>query len=255
MGYSSAAGYAECVAEGLINLEAALHAHLTSNHFPPLPADLVAVAKEAIAHHTEDDKVLDLPEHLSFRGHTSLTVAEAIASMHLEAFLGLLDEEPAEAGKETPPFVVGDGTPAQVVDVLIAAHQGEYRVRLWYGDPNGRAWEEEHDVTGYISFSTGTLPCPILVNNRRSLGGPAISTARIVKVVRTADHAVLYQHPQFAQAFYHVGVPLVGDDCPPEQRAQYVAGVYADGGIYANCRSVQEAIRLSDFMNGRRMNK
>jgi hypothetical protein len=64
MGSSQAAGYAELIAEGSISLKGALAAHLQSNHYPPLPLELVPACITAI-HNIEDgepDKPVRLPK-------------------------------------------------------------------------------------------------------------------------------------------------------------------------------------------------
>lgn len=63
MGSLGAQAFAEQVEEGNASLQTAIHWHLTSNHYPPLPTFFVPVAIAAIeAGQDEDwDAELDLP--------------------------------------------------------------------------------------------------------------------------------------------------------------------------------------------------
>lgn len=98
MGNFAATGMAEQVAEGQMDLRAALHWHLTSNHFPPVPESMVDVAEEALegvrqgASLTED--CVELPEGAEHRRYgRSVPLGEIIRVLHLEAFIGLEEEE------------------------------------------------------------------------------------------------------------------------------------------------------------------
>lgn len=76
----------------------ALHWHLTCNHYPPLPQELVQTAQQAVeaANAGEWDKELHLPPGIALRGQQTATAALLVETMHLEAFL-----EP-EDGEEVP---------------------------------------------------------------------------------------------------------------------------------------------------------
>lgn len=73
------------------DLDTALRWHLESNHFPPLPVELVETAKRAITLANDDqwDELVELPAGITYRGETSVVVWAAVESMHLETFLGL----------------------------------------------------------------------------------------------------------------------------------------------------------------------
>lgn len=80
--------------------EVMLRHHLQFNHFPPLPEAMVAIAQWAIERGQSactywaedyaewDDDVLNeeraMPSGIEFRGRASITVGEAIKSMHLD---------------------------------------------------------------------------------------------------------------------------------------------------------------------------
>lgn len=94
MGHLQADEMAGMVEGGAISLREALGWHLRYNHYPPLPESLIDVAEKAIEEARNADPyawevtLLDLPEGITFRGCTTIAVAEAIESMHLEDFLG-----------------------------------------------------------------------------------------------------------------------------------------------------------------------
>lgn len=119
------------------------------------------------------------------------------------------------------------------------------RVRLWYGK-NGKSWNEENDICGYIGRTTGKH-FPILVNNSRSYGGGIILTDCIVKMIDTKTGRTLYKHPNFKQSEF-----IAKNECDiPE----YKATVFCDGAIYSRHKTFKQAERLADFMNGKRNNK
>ncbi len=99
------------------------------------------------------------------------------------------------------------GTPKEVIDILdraIASRmttnsgRAPMKLRLWFGNPKtGKDWMEVYDVFGYISRTYGDIKVPILIKNRRSIGGGAILTDNIVKI--TWDKKVLYQNPNYHQ--------------------------------------------------------
>jgi hypothetical protein len=123
----------------------------------------------------------------------------------------------------------------------------DVRVRIWYGE-NGKSWDEENNVCGTIGRSTGTKPIPLLINNARSMGGPGLLDHCIVKIVRTLDGRVLYQHPQFSQSKFTV-VLTKGNP------KGYKAFVLRDRSVYARCKKTSAARRLAAFMNGERFCK
>jgi hypothetical protein len=95
-------------------------------------------------------------------------------------------------------------TPDEVMAVLEAARQNRIRLHLSLGfndGPNaGMDWLEEFETYGYIGRSTGPIKVPLLIANRRSLGGGAILDHCIVRIRESAGGKVLYQHPK-----YHTG--------------------------------------------------
>lgn len=91
-----------------------------------------------------------------------------------------------------------EGTDPEVQRILEETRLSRTRIRVYYGDPDtGRDWLEEHNVTGYVGRSTGTKKIPILVHNKKSLGGMGLLTHRILKIKTSKGGRVLYQHPLY----------------------------------------------------------
>lgn len=92
MGSIQADEMAGMVDGGAISLREALGWHLRFNHYPPLPESLIDVAEQAIEQASNglpdwDAGLIDMPEGISFQGRTTITVSEAIESMHLDSFV------------------------------------------------------------------------------------------------------------------------------------------------------------------------
>jgi hypothetical protein len=139
-------------------------------------------------------------------------------------------------------FILDANTPRAVGDVLSRFWRaGRYvRLRLWYGDTTtGEAWEDEYHTMGYIGRSTGVQPIPLLIENKRSLGGQAILDSSIVAITLAKGGAFLYKHPTFTPGIWE----------------SHGCTVTHNGTVYANCKSDAQAKRLADFMSGRRNNK
>lgn len=98
------------------------------------------------------------------------------------------------------PIAYHNETPEDVILVLERIRKNRQRVKLHYGDiATGKDWNEENDVTGYISLSKGyQARFPILVFNDRSMGGSSVLDHRIVKIKSTSGD-VLYQAENYEQ--------------------------------------------------------
>jgi hypothetical protein len=85
----------------MLEIESAIAWHLSSNHYPPVPASMVEPCLEAIRTVNENPtitgwhKVIQLPEGISFRGQSVAPAWEIIEQHHLESWLEL-DEEGLE---------------------------------------------------------------------------------------------------------------------------------------------------------------
>lgn len=90
-------------------------------------------------------------------------------------------------------------TPEEIVKILEAIKGNGVRYRFHWGDTwTGTDWMDEYDVEGYVGQSCGSKPIPILVHNKRSLGGQAILTNSIVKITTTGKNKqTIYKHPDY----------------------------------------------------------
>jgi hypothetical protein len=84
MGYNTALDLAES-----FDLDQAILLHLRNNHYPPVPASMVEPCIDAIdAYYEEDyDKLIKLPEGVSWKGQTSAPASVIIDGHHLHAWL------------------------------------------------------------------------------------------------------------------------------------------------------------------------
>jgi len=85
---------AQAIAEDTsIPLDTQIRWHLTSNHYPPVPDIMVPVCIVAIekANNGEWDDEVELPEHVSWRGLTTVPVHAIVEQHHLDAWI--IEEE------------------------------------------------------------------------------------------------------------------------------------------------------------------
>lgn len=140
-------------------------------------------------------------------------------------------------------------TPEPVIRCLENARITKKRLRLFFGNPEtGKDWYEEFDVKGTIGRSRGSIKVPLIINNVRSMGGPAISDNCVVKIIDLTTRQTVYSHPT-----YTLGEVTIGE--PPREIAVqgYKAAVYIDGKNQANFRTYKQAERYVDFLKGERM--
>ena len=140
-------------------------------------------------------------------------------------------------------------TPDKVCEILsqysrMRSIGSDSRLRVWYGDTDtGRCWNEEHDVTGYVGRSTGSIKVPLLLHNSRSSGGTAILDSCIVRITARNHYTgridVLYTHPDFNLP----DITIEG------------TSVLFDGTTQANFSTEEQAHRYAAFMSGERMSR
>lgn len=91
MGYATALG----MAESDISLESKVSWHFQSNCYPPVPQFMVPIAVEAVMLAVEGnwDEVLELPEGVSYRDQSEVSVGAIVDSLHLDAFVDVMTQE------------------------------------------------------------------------------------------------------------------------------------------------------------------
>ena len=136
--------------------------------------------------------------------------------------------------------------------VLENCRKEKTRVRVWYGDiKTGKAWNEEYNVTGYISRSTGKIKVPLLINNTRSVGGIGLLDSAIIRVDEIATKRTLYKvsnfHVEAMQCRYIDGVeyPYQVVQCKDNKEVVHVA----------NFKTEISALHYIQFMEGKRYAK
>jgi len=138
-------------------------------------------------------------------------------------------------------------TPDEVIRVLESARQNRTRVHISLGETTdqrgnlGRDWIEEHDIIGTVSRSMGPVKVPLLVANRKSLGGFALLDHCIVRIRRSAGGRVLYQHP----VYHHGALEIRQKTTPvelPDGRVLTV-DILRDGELHASFETMAQARR------------
>ena len=133
-------------------------------------------------------------------------------------------------------------TPDEIVSVLEKARLNRTRLHISLGDiENGKDWLEENDVYGFVGRSMGPVKVPLLVANRRSIGGGAILDYCIVRIRTSAGGRVMYQHPN-----YHHGEIEIRPKAKPIQLPDgriLRVDVLRDGEIQAAFENMTKARR------------
>lgn len=128
---------------------------------------------------------------------------------------------------------------AKLLEALKKAHASRERIRIFYGDlATGKSWNEENDVTGVLSNSTGETAVLILISRITSSGGGAILDSAIVRI-QTKNEA-LYSHENFHTTL--------------EQKENKLIDT-TDNGIFASCLDSKKAARLLKFFKGENFGK
>ena len=133
-------------------------------------------------------------------------------------------------------------TPDEVVAILENARQTRTRLHVSLGDSeSGRDWIEENMVHGVIGRSTGSIKIPLLIHNRRSLGGPGLLDHCIVRIRTSSGGRILWQHPD-----YHHGRLEIRQKTEPvtlPDGRTLTVDVLRDGELHASFESVEKARR------------
>lgn len=84
----------EGMLEQSLDMRVALEWHLTSNHYPPVPINMVEPCLMAIGacNWGEPDFAVDLPDGITWRGNQSAPAWAIVEGHHLESFLESSDD-------------------------------------------------------------------------------------------------------------------------------------------------------------------
>lgn len=125
-------------------------------------------------------------------------------------------------------------TPDKVVEVLERCRRSGRRIKLHYGDvETGRDWMEEYDVTGYVGLSKGReARFPILVYNKRSMGGGSLMSHCVVKIKESGSGLILYQADNYQQP----SIKIIPSTVP-----EYTHSLEINGEVYSNHKSLRMA--------------
>ena len=96
-------------------------------------------------------------------------------------------------------------------------------------------------VNGFIGRSTGSIKVPLLIHNRRSVGGPSLLDHCIVRVRESAGGRVLYQHPQYHHGQFHIRQKAEPVTLPDGRTLN--VDVLRDGEIHASFEDMDKARR------------
>jgi hypothetical protein len=134
-----------------------------------------------------------------------------------------------------------ESTHPQIKELLTLLNHSRRRVRIWYGDTEtGRSWNEEYHVMGEIGRSSGLAKIPLMIGNRRSLGGPSVLDHCIIRIDDTNARRTLYTHPNFHTNLKVVGVEVVNTQ---------------DNTTRARFDHPLKAQKYFEFMEGKRYSK
>lgn len=148
-------------------------------------------------------------------------------------------------------FNFNDKTNLDVQRVINSAYNAKQRVRIVLGDnETGEDWLEEHDVIGTIGRSTGSIKTPLLIKSSRSLGGCAISTDCILKIVDVKSKRTLYEAKNYQK-------PVLVK-CA-SQMDDYMYDIYVSkkgcNTLQARFKTEKQANNYIDFIHCKRMAK
>ncbi len=95
MGNTGTIGMAGAVAEGYANLETAVSWQLQSNHYPPVPQEMVGPCIAAIEALAWDDGyiLIDLPDGITYRDSESAPAHAIVEQHHLWPFVDMVTSE------------------------------------------------------------------------------------------------------------------------------------------------------------------
>lgn len=93
-------------------------------------------------------------------------------------------------------FVFNKSTPIELAKKIIELINSKERIVLDYGDTDTlESWGEVYDIQGRISYTKGSygFKYPILLHNKRSIGGGLISTSSILSIKTSKGKKLIYE--------------------------------------------------------------
>ena len=155
-----------------------------------------------------------------------------------KSVLGLWCKSPAAAHTYFDP-----GTLPKVSAILEACRKTDRQLRLFLGDPEtGRDWMEEHDTVGRIGRSMGPMKVPLLITDGE-MGGGAILTSCVLRIIDASTLKELYRHPKFQEP----NLSVHPEDFSP---GAYKFRVDRDGQTQARFKKLGSAHSYVAFMLG-----
>lgn len=140
-------------------------------------------------------------------------------------------------------------TPAAVQVALENLRKSRHRARVFYGDvETGRSWLDENDVVGRLSRSSGPMKVPLLMVD--ALGGTALLTHCIVRLIDVTTGQEVYRHPAFHLPKLELGEAASYDKPLGFTHAVKVEARTGEMDLAANFRSKQAAENWLAFMAG-----
>jgi hypothetical protein len=94
-------------------------------------------------------------------------------------------------------FVFRNDTPIETANKLIDLIKTKERVTLDYGYlETKKSWNEKYDISGRVGYSSGSygLKYPLLIHNKRSLGGGLIITNHILTIKLSKGKKLIFEH-------------------------------------------------------------
>ena len=144
-----------------------------------------------------------------------------------------------------------EDTPEEVVKIInniLRSHRSR-KIRIFLGNnKTGQDWCEAYDIFGHIGRSTGKIKIPILIKRQDSVGGTAILSNCIIKIME--DKKVIYQHPK-----YYLGELSVRDANKMLKEHGFFYSVFRDEENIANFAKKHQADNYILFLKGERNRK
>ena len=148
-------------------------------------------------------------------------------------------------------FNFDENTNQVVQRVITSAYHSKQRLRIVLGDvETGEDWLEEHDTIGTIGRSNGAIKKPLLINNSRSIGGCAILTSCILKIVDVKNKRVLYEASNYEK-------PILVKCASTHNEYMYDVYQVKNGNnvLHARFKTEKRADNYIEFMHCKRMAK